>query len=241
MSTLNSINKKLRSVNNKILDAYNGAVSQPIPAAYIRQNLTLIGLKEGYRFYEDEQGNNGTLLTLTQDVNPDFEDRSVQNDKTRITDHKKAQFIFGTSQALHDRGFKTLDNGATLQNGDYNYGSLQATELNSATFNLNGDDTGYNPSFEDETVSEPMISHLASFCGSAVNGDYPYRYITSGAPASVYRMAQTLSGKEGPFGSFKGVAKTRLSSQGYDPVGGLTFNDVNLFAESISTIYGTIS
>lgn len=233
MITLNQINRKLKTLNTNLVDAYNRAASQPIPAGYIRQNLTLVGLKEGYRF---EGQDNGTLLTLTQDVNKDFEPRELQDDKQQLTNTNKAALVFGTSQALHDRPFNELSNGATQSNNSYDYAGIQASDLDVVTFELNGDATGYNPSFDESTTSEPMGTHLSYLCGVTLNGDYPYRYITSGAPVSLYNLATSIQGKEGPLGSFEGVAKARLQAQGYDPVGGIEFNDVNLFAQVVSPL-----
>lgn len=235
MATINQINRRLESINNTIVDAYNAALSQPIPAAYIRQNLTYVGLKQGYRFGD-------SILTLTQDVNPDFEDPIDRADKTKIKNPSKAALIFGTSQALHDRPVKNkMPNGATQSRSNYDYGGIQIEGIKSHTFELNGSSSGYNPGFDTEEISEPLSTHLSYFCGFEMEGDYPYRYITSGAPVSIYNLASAIEGREGPFNRFKFAAREKLVAQGYDPVGGVQFNTKELFGESVSVVYGALS
>lgn len=240
--TIRGINRKLQSIGTTIRQAYNDAGDPK--KDYIAQILTLVGLKEGYRFYEDENGRNGTLLTLTQDVNPSFERRSTQDDKSVINDYTKATLIFGTSQALHDRNFNELPNGAKQENANYSYGTLQAQGLNDVSFALNGSTSGYNPQVSTTSTSEGMSTHLSSLCGdTSINGEYPFRYVTNGAPKSIYNMAAAIEGKETATGSFKSGARTLLSAQNYDPVGGVRFtgntdDGKTSFAQAFSTIEG---
>ena len=217
MATINVINRKLKSLNNALLDAYNNKTTVPIPAAYLRQVLTYVGLKEGFRFAN-------AFLTLTQDVNPDFEDPIDRNDKTKIKNFSKAAYVFGTSHLLHDRPIS----GGIQENSNYDYAGKSVSniveneviELNYAAL------IGCNPVVNQTSSSEPIGEHLAKvFCGRELNGDYPYRYFSSGAPYALWNLANTLEGKEGPYGTWTKSLYSFLQTVGMDIQNGISFTD----------------
>ena len=244
MASINVINRQLKNVNNLLVDAYNAQTTEPIPAAFLRQVLTYVGMKEGFRFAD-------AFLTLTQDVNPDFEEPKYQNDKTVLTSVTKAKPIYGTSYLLHDRPLQKVESAGFRQEklqtkSDYSYGGRIITNVEENELQLNPAlPVTYRPAVNVTIGNENLSSFLGkSFCGRQVQGEYPHRYFSSGAPVSVYRMAQDLEGKEGPFGTF--YSSMEAIMPGYDPLGGIKYTDKVKVAETVSTVYqvlatGTIS
>lgn len=216
MATINVINRKLKSLNNALLDAYNNKTTVPIPAAYLRQVLTYVGLKEGFRFAN-------AFLTLTQDVNPDFEDPINRNDKTKITNFSKAAYVFGTSHLLHDRPIS----GGIQENSNYDYAGKSVSNIVKNELKLNYISAiGCNPVVEQNSSTEPIGLHLGQvFCGRELNGDYPYRYFSSGAPYALWNLANTLEGKEGPYGTWDSALDSFLQTVGMDIQNGISFTD----------------
>jgi len=216
MATINVINRKLKSLNNALLDAYNNKTTVPIPAAYLRQVLTYVGLKEEFRFAN-------AFLTLTQDVNPDFEDPINRNDKTKITNFSKAAYVFGTSHLLHDRPIS----GGIQDNSNYDYAGKSVSNIVTNTHELNySANVGCNPVVTQTSSTEPIGQHLGKvFCGRELNGDYPYRYFSSGAPYALWNLANTLEGKEGPYGTWTESLDSFLQTVGMDIQNGISFTD----------------
>lgn len=235
MASINVINRQLKNVNNLLVDAYNAQTTEPIPAAFLRQVLTYVGMKEGFRFRDG-------FLTLTQDVNPDFEEPKYQNDKSILTSVTKAKPIYGTSYLLHDRPLQKVNGQEELQiKSDYSYGGRIITNVEENELQLNPAlPVTYRPAVNVTIGNENLSSFLGnSFCGRQVQGEYPHRYFSSGAPVSVYRMAQDLEGKEGPFGAF--YSSMEAIMPGYDPLGGIKYTDKVKVAETVSTVYQVLA
>ena len=242
MASINVINRQLKNVNDLLVDAYNAQTTEPIPAAFLRQVLTYVGMKEGFRFADG-------FLTLTQDVNPDFEEPKYQNDKSVLTNVTKAKPIYGTSYLLHDRPLQKVESTGLFgfrqeqlqTKSDYSYGGRIITNVEENQLQMNPAlPVTYRPEVAVTIGNEDLGSFLGkSFCGRQVQGDYPHRYFSSGAPVSVYRMAQDLEGKEGPFGTF--YSSMEAIMPGYDPLGGIKYTDKVKVAETVSTVYQVLA
>lgn len=242
MASINVINRQLKNVNKLLVDAYNAQTTEPIPAIFLRQVLTYVGMKEGFRFADG-------FLTLTQDVNPDFEEPKYQNDKTVLTNVTKAKPIYGTSYLLHDRPLQKVESSGLFgfrqeklqSKSDYSYGGRLITNVEENRLEMNPAlPVTYRPAVVATIASQPLSSFLGnSFCGREVQGEYPHRYFSSGAPLSVYRMAEDLEGKEGPFGAF--YSSMEAIMPGYDPLGGIKYTDKVKVAETVSTVYQVLA
>jgi len=253
MIGISHLNTFLINLSRDVSYSYKNNYDQ-LMTKLLLQTSTRIGLKEGYGFLRskrDGADENESFISLTQDVNPDWENRIDQRANSEVlTDTNNAPLLFDGSVYLHESPFKewaydTIKeanapkrNDVSQTGSDYNLSGTSISDNNNITESLLNETsgssygngyTGYSPTRVVSVESATVTDYINSVAGkSNAVGDYPFRIIGSGTPKAVLQTLDYLEGQEGPYGIFGSVVDDSWTSlpsfSSYEPNGGVAFS-----------------